>query len=116
MAFSLFPFLFLLFIVLSAWGVWKTWQAGHKKTTCVLGVVLLGILMGGVRTQVSPDQIRFDYERKSFNRWTAPVNQVIVNEQPFQERMDDKHNQMRDESENLFNRYMEKKTNEKPDN
>lgn len=90
---SLFPFFVLAFVAFACWSVVKCWRSGHKKTALVFGAVYLAIVMGGIRNQVSPDNVRADYEAKSFDRWNQPQERVVVDEKPFEERMDEKHDQ-----------------------
>lgn len=99
---------FVLPIAAIALLVWLT-HKGHKRSAWALLVLLLLMFLGAFNFGLVSDAQRKEAAKQdavTFDRHQNTPLESKAEQRPFAERMDERHQQLRNQSDELLNRYL----------
>ena len=103
---SIVPFLISFGLVVSGYGCYRLYRIGRVKTAFFLMLVGLALMAGVLRFEPKTNMYRQGMERKTFDRYREVPEKVVVEKEAYEDRMSERHESLREESDQLIEKYL----------
>lgn len=104
---SITPFLVSIVFIAGLLIVYHLFKKKKIKSALFVSLLMLAFLAGLGRFQPLTDKYRANKEQLTFDRhYSTDTENSVEKKDVYEDRMNEKHEGLRDESEDLLNRYL----------